>query len=175
MQKIQDRITTILDYFGVETDEIEFEEVAENGKIRLNILLPEEKAKHFIGSKGETLQALELLVRLAHKDELEGEERLIIDINGYRKEREEQLQTKAIEIGRQVLERGMEYVFNNLNSYERFLVHSTIGEDPELSQKLETFSEDDTYGRVLVIRIKQVDDNQAEKDEKTEEEVPSEA
>ena len=154
MKKIKDRITTLLDYFGVEAQEIEFEEVSDDGKIRLNVLLPEDKAKHFIGSKGETLEAFELLVRLAHKDELKEEERLLIDINGYRKEREDDLQEKAIEIGFGVLERQMEYVFNNLNSYERFLVHSAIGEHPELKDSLETFSEDDNYGRVLVVRIK---------------------
>lgn len=154
MKKIKDRIITLLDYFGVESENIEFEEVVEEEKIRLNIILPEDDAKHFIGSKGETLEALELLVRLAHKDELEEGQRLMLDINGYRKGREEELQEKAIEIGYGVLERQMEYVFNNLNSYERFLVHSAIGDHEELSESLETFSEDDEYGRVLIIKIK---------------------
>lgn len=154
MKKIKDRIITLLDYFGVEAKEIEFEEVSEDGKTRLNILLPEDKAKHFIGSKGETLEALGLLVRLAHKDELKENERLLIDINGYRKEREDELQERAIKIGYGVLERQMEYIFDNLNSYERFLVHSAIGNHEELKDSLETFSEDDNYGRVLVVRAK---------------------
>ena len=115
--------------------------------------LPEEKAKHFIGAKGETLDSLEILTRLAHLDELEGVDRLTIDINGYRKDKENQLKEKAILVAQKVLETEHEYVFNNLNSYERYLVHSTISEDKNLD-RVETFSEDDAYGRVLVVRLK---------------------
>ncbi|NCN45600.1 MAG: hypothetical protein COU63_03635 [Candidatus Pacebacteria bacterium CG10_big_fil_rev_8_21_14_0_10_36_11] len=153
MQKMKDRIIRIFDFYGVEASEINFEETAEGEKIYLNIVLPEEKAKHFIGAKGETLESLEILVRLAHQEEIEENQRLVIDINGYRKERENRLQEKALQIAEKVRESGREYVFNDLNSYERFLVHSAIGENPDFSD-IETFSEDDTFGRVLVIRKK---------------------
>lgn len=150
---MKDRIIRIFDFYGVEASEINFEETAEGEKIYLNIVLPEEKAKHFIGAKGETLESLEILVRLAHQEEIEENQRLVIDINGYRKERENRLQEKALQIAEKVRESGREYVFNDLNSYERFLVHSAIGENPDFSD-IETFSEDDTFGRVLVIRKK---------------------
>jgi spoIIIJ-associated protein len=154
MQKIKDRIIRILDFYGIEESELEFTEESNDGKVYLNVSLPEDQAKHFIGSKGETLDALEILVRLAHLDDLEDVDRLTIDINGYRKEREQQLQEKALLVAQKVIETEQEYVFNNLNSYERFLVHSAIGEAEEF-QNVETFSENDTYGRILVVRLKQ--------------------
>jgi spoIIIJ-associated protein len=154
MQKIKGRIIRIFDFYGIEEDEIEFEESKNEDKVYLNVVLPEDRAKHFIGAKGETLEALEILVRLAHQDEIEENERLLIDINGYRKERENRLQEKALDIAEKVRESGQEYVFNDLNSYERFLVHSAIGESEDFSD-IETFSEDDTFGRVLVIRKKE--------------------
>ncbi len=153
MQKIRDRIIRIFDFYGLEESELEFEETEQDGKVYLNVTLPEEKAKHFIGAKGETLDSLEILTRLAHLDELEGVDRLTIDINGYRKDKENQLKEKAILVAQKVLETEHEYVFNNLNSYERYLVHSTISEDKNLD-RVETFSEDDAYGRVLVVRLK---------------------
>lgn len=153
MQKIKDRIIRIFDFYEIEADEITFEESKDGEKVYLNVVLPEDKAKHFIGAKGETLDALEILVRLSHLDEIEDGERLIIDINGYRKEREVRLQEKALSIAEKVRESGREYVFNDLNSYERFLIHSAIGENEDFSD-IETFSEDDTFGRVLVIRKK---------------------
>ncbi len=154
MQKIKSRITLIFDFYGIEEAEIGFEETREDDKIYLNVILPEEKAKHFIGAKGETLEAIEMLVRLAHQDEITEEERLLIDINGYRKEREARLQERALAVAEKVRESGREYVFNDLNSYERFLVHSAIGNNEDFAD-IETFSEDDTFGRVLVVRKKQ--------------------
>mgnify|MGYP006417693841 CR=1 FL=1 len=154
MKKIKGRIIRIFDFYGIEEDEIEFEESKNEDKVYLNVVLPEERAKHFIGAKGETLESLETLVRLAHQDEIEENERLLIDINGYRKERETRLQEKALDIAEKVRETGREYVFNDLNSYERFLVHSAIGESESCSD-IETFSEDDDFGRILVIRKKQ--------------------
>lgn len=154
MQKIKSRITRIFDFYGIEEAEIGFEETREDDKIYLNVILPEEKAKHFIGAKGETLEAIEMLVRLAHQDEITEEERLLIDINGYRKEREARLQERALAVAEKVRESGREYVFNDLNSYERFLVHSAIGNNEDFAD-IETFSEDDTFGRVLVVRKKQ--------------------
>jgi spoIIIJ-associated protein len=153
MQKIKGRIIRIFDFYEIEEDEISFEESKDGDKVYLNVVLPEEKAKHFIGAKGETLDALEILVRLSHIDEVEENERLIIDINGYKKEKETRLQEKALSIAEKVRESGREYVFNDLNSYERFLIHSAIGENEDFSD-IETFSEDDTFGRVLVIRKK---------------------
>lgn len=153
MQKIKDRITRIFDFYGIDAEELTFEEENNDGKVYINVVLPEESAKHFIGSRGETLDSLEILVRLAHLKELEDVDRLAIDINGYRKEREQKLKEKAILVAQKVIESEREYVFNDLNSYERFLVHSTIGEDPDLKD-VETFSEDDAYGRVLVVRLK---------------------
>lgn len=153
MQKIKDRIIRIFDFYGIEEDEIAFEETEQDGKVYINIQLPESEVKHFIGTRGETLEAIEALTRLAHLEELENVERLTIDINGYRKEREGKLREKALRVAHEVKESGREYVFNDLNSYERYLIHSAIGESEDL-QEVETVSEDDTYGRVLVVRLK---------------------
>lgn len=153
MQKIKERILRIFDFYGLEEADISFEETEVEGKTTINILIPEEHVKHFIGVRGETLEALEIMVRLAHLDELGEDKRLQLDINGYRKEREQKLRDQAIEVAQEVIATQGEYVFNNLNSYERFLVHTAISESPDL-QAVETFSEDDAYGRVLVVRLK---------------------
>jgi hypothetical protein len=41
MQKIKDRISRIFDFFGLETEEVGFEEENQDGKIYLNVLLPD--------------------------------------------------------------------------------------------------------------------------------------
>ena len=153
MQKIKERIVRIFDFYDIEADEIEFEEKTEDGKTYLNIVLPDLHAKHFIGARGETLDSLEILVRLAHTDEFKEGEKLTIDINGYRKEREEKLRERALRVAQEVMETGREYIFNDLNSYERYLIHTAVAENPDI-KGVETISEDDTYGRVLIIRPK---------------------
>lgn len=153
MQKIKERIIRIFDFYGIEEADITFEEETKDEKTTLNIILPEDQVKHFIGVGGETLEAIETLVRLAHLDELKEGERFMLDINGYRKEKEGKLREQALQIAQEVLDTQQEYVFNNLNSYERYLVHTAIGEEPKF-KNIETFSEDDAYGRVLVVRLK---------------------
>ena len=154
MQKIKERIIRIFDFYEIDESEIQFEEESTDGKIYLNIILPAPHAKHFIGARGETLDSLEVLVRLAHLDELKEDEKLVIDINGYSKEREEKLRERALRVAHEVMETGREYVFNDLNSYERYLVHSAVAESTDI-QGVETISEDDVYGRVLIVRPKE--------------------
>lgn len=80
-----------------------------------------------IGRKGETLEALQLLVRLmAGKLELGEEARVMLDINAYRREQEENLLTFVNEVAERVKESGMAETLRPMSSYERHLVHEVV-------------------------------------------------
>ncbi len=81
-----------------------------------------------IGRAGETLEALQTVIRLmAYRLEL-GEARLVIDVNAYRRNREEELITMVNEVGERVKQNGLPETLRPMSSYERRLVHQIIGE-----------------------------------------------
>ena len=170
---IEEYLEKTLEHLGIE-GEIEITTEESDDRFRISITVPQEEVALLIGSRGETIDAIELLTKLAFKDKYEGK-RIILDINEYRVQQEERLKEKAINIAYQVLESGRPYELRYLNSYERFLVHSILAEEEDLKD-LETFSEDREFGRVLVIALKEEskqneDEEVIEEDEIIEEEL----
>lgn len=150
--KIQEYLEKSIKHLGVDG---EFEIVLEETDDRLKILIsvPQTDAALLIGNRGETLEALELLTKLSFKDDFP-DKRIMLDINEYRSGLENRLKERALEIAREVLETGKSQEMYDLNSYERFLVHSALAEDKSL-EKLESVSEDRDEERVLLIKLKE--------------------
>lgn len=149
-------ITTYLSHIaqhcGLEEESIAIaiDETDENVAIQLDV--PAEDVGLFIGNRGETLAALQRMLRIVFNEQY-GEKHLVLNINDYRQERQKQLEERAIEAARYVLESGRMYTFPFLSSYERFLVHSVLSAQEEFAG-LETFSEGEGRDRRLVVRIK---------------------
>lgn len=81
-----------------------------------------------IGRRGETLEALQIIMRLlAHRLDL-GEHRLMLDINAYRRQREEDLLTFVNEVAERVKSTGLAETLRPMNAYERHLVHEVVGQ-----------------------------------------------
>lgn len=149
--QIEEYVSKLVEHLGFEGEiEIKVEEGEE--RVCVDIQADEQDTALLIGNKGETLEALELLVKLSFKDDYE-DKRIVLDINAYKLRQEERLQEKALSLANRVLETGHPYEFRYLNSYERHLVHEVIAKQSDL-EKLETYSEDRDLGRVLIIRVK---------------------
>ena len=128
---IQEYLTKTCEFIGLEEAEFEIDVVDSEDRVEISLSVPEEKASQFIGGKGANLYALQHLVRLVFKDEYENK-RIILDINQYRGEKETNLVDQAVKAAQYALETGEEKVFRYLNSYERYLVHTTIADDESL-------------------------------------------
>jgi len=156
---IQEYLTKLCDYCGADSENIGINvdekqtEDGSPGRVEISLDIPEDEVSLFIGSRGETLESIEQMVKIIFHEEYP-EQRIILDINGYKKAKEDRLKEKAVQMAVEVLETGRSYVFPYLNSYERFMVHSAISEDEELGD-IETFSEDEENTRVLVIQLKE--------------------
>jgi len=81
-----------------------------------------------IGRAGETLDALQTVIRLLARQLDLGEARLTVDVNGYRRQKEEELIQFVHEVGQRVKETGRAETLRPMSSYERRLVHQLIGE-----------------------------------------------
>lgn len=150
--KIQEYLEKLIKHLGVDEEfEIVLEET--DDRLKITITVPQSDAALLIGNRGETLEALELLTKLSFKDDFP-DKKIMLDINEYRSGLENRLKEKALEIAHRVLETGKQEEMYDLNSYERFLVHSVLAEDKSL-EKIESFSEDRDEERVLLIKLKE--------------------
>lgn len=101
-----------------------------------------------IGRHGATLDAIQELTRMAVGRRLDERCRIMVDVEDYRKRREDRLIERAQHIARSVLESGREEALDPMNPYERKLVHDAVAD----IGGLETSSRGDEPNRCVVIR-----------------------
>jgi spoIIIJ-associated protein len=151
---IQTYLLNLCKHCGIEADTLVVEVTDEPDMIVAQIDVPEEESGLLIGFHGETLSSIQRLTRVVFQDEL-GDRRLVVNVNNYRQQREEKLKDIARRGAQRVLETGQAYTFSYLPANERFVIHTTISEDPEFVE-LESVSEGEGRDRVLMIRLKAV-------------------
>lgn len=79
-----------------------------------------------VGPKGEVLEALQELTRLAVYRETGERSRLMLDISGYRADRRAVLEKLAGEIAEQVKESGEPALLDPMTPFERKVVHDAV-------------------------------------------------
>ncbi|MFZ5645073.1 MAG: RNA-binding cell elongation regulator Jag/EloR [Bacillota bacterium] len=103
-----------------------------------------------IGRRGETLDALQYLVNLSINKNQENRKKLILDIEGYRKRREETLKKLAHKLADKAMQRGRNVVLEPMNSLERRIIHTALQGRDDIS----TFSEGEEPYRKIIISPK---------------------
>lgn len=100
-----------------------------------------------IGRHGQTLNALQYLVNLAVRKDSDEQDRVIIDVAGYRKRREENLRRLALSTAERVRRKGRKEVLNPMSPQERRIIHLALQNNKEVV----THSEgEDPYRRVII-------------------------
>lgn len=109
-------------------------------------------AGRLIGVRGESLDALQLIInQIMSRGQKEGEfKRMILDVSGWRKQREEDLKRSAEDWGKQVMDSGKEMELEPMSSWQRRVVHMVVGE----MKGLETESLGEGRDRHVVIKVK---------------------
>ena len=118
-------ITSILKGLGIESCEINFTEEEEGLAIELDC---GENYGVVIGRRGETLDAIQYLVRLYMNKDKENYKRVSVNIGNYREKRAETLRELAKRNAAKVLRNGRNAVLDPMNPYERRIIHTTIQE-----------------------------------------------
>jgi spoIIIJ-associated protein len=103
-----------------------------------------------IGRHGQTLDALQELMRSAVQRQTETRCRVMVDIEDYRKRRRSQLSDRARAAAAKVKRTGRPERFEPMSAYERKIVHDVANE----SGGVETLSEGEDPERRVVIRKK---------------------
>lgn len=110
-----------------------------------------EDSSLLIGKYGANLESLQFILAvriktLTGKDDFE----LLVDVDGWRKQKEEKLQKLALSIAEKVDSTGKPEPIFNLKASERRIIHMVLSSNP----KVTTVSEGEGIDRHLVIKPK---------------------
>jgi spoIIIJ-associated protein len=86
-----------------------------------------------IGRNGRTLSCLQYLVRTVVSRQADSWIPLTVDVNGYRKRREERLQSMALSMARQVKLRRNVMTLEPMPADERRIIHLTLANHPDIT------------------------------------------
>lgn len=125
-------------------EKVEFE----NNITRINIIGKDMGL--LIGRKGETLNALQFIAGLMINRRREQKIRIILDVEDYRRKREQSLEALALRLSEKVKQTQKNVIMRPMSSQERRIVHTVLQEDPQLV----TYSMGDEPNRKVVIALK---------------------
>jgi spoIIIJ-associated protein len=100
---------------------------------------------------GEGLQALQHVVATAFRRQLGDDTRVVVDCNGFRREKDAEIKQMARFMAEKARSSGMAQEMGPLNPYERRIVHIAIAEDPTVSSE----SIGDAFMKTVIISARQ--------------------
>jgi spoIIIJ-associated protein len=100
-----------------------------------------------IGRRGQTLDALQYFVRLITSRKTKSRTPIMIDVEGYKKRRYEDLRILAANVADQVKARGSSIRLEPMSPYERRIIHVALASDVDV--KTESMGDGDSR-RVVV-------------------------
>lgn len=121
-----------------------------DGRAQLSIVCEDDEDSNLrtlVGRDGKTLGALQELSRLAVQTSTGQRSWLMLDIDGFRNNRRDELIKKAQHAIEGVKESGDEYAFKPMNSFERKIIHDQVAQAGLVSE-----SEGEGDGRHVVVR-----------------------
>ena len=141
-------IKTILDNNGVEGF---IEKKIRGNNVEFNVDAGDFNG-YLIGKNSRNLIALQTLVStIVNRYYAEEEKKIVlVDVGGYKKRREKNLEYMAVEWGKQVAKTRTAITITDLNAYERKIVHNKLSTWKDVT----THSEGEGQDRVLIIEPK---------------------
>ncbi len=140
---MEEIIKKLISFFNITDTTLE---INENEEI-ITINIRTENGRTLIGPDGTTLKDLELLVKaLAQKNNIA--KKIILDINNYRKYREEQLKKMAKETAHKVIITKKPIKLPPMNAYERRIIHLELAINPNVA----TESVGEEPNRCLIVK-----------------------
>lgn len=107
---------------------------------------------YLIGKNARTLIAIQQLVTNVINSYYDEDEKyvVLVDVNGYKKKREKRLERMAVDFGKEVARTKQSIKLNDLNAYERKIIHNKLSSWKDVS----THSEGEEPNRYLIIEYK---------------------
>jgi spoIIIJ-associated protein len=120
----------------------------EEGNLHINLV--GQDLGILIGRRGETLDALQYLLNLIVNKKFVDRVRIILDVENYRKRREETLVNLARRLSDKVKRTGISVYLEPMNPHERRIIHTAL----QMDTRIFTLSEGEEPFRKVVISVK---------------------
>jgi spoIIIJ-associated protein len=143
--EIADFVQRVVNAMGLELT-ASLEETAEGSRINLQ----GEDGGVLVRRGGEGLQALQHIVATAFRKQLGDDNRIVIDCNGFRRDKDAELRQMARFMAEKARTSSVPQEMGPLNPYERRIVHLTIAEDPTVTSE----SIGDAFMKTVIIATK---------------------
>lgn len=145
-KQIADFVHSVVNAMGVALA-VTIEESPEGTRINLE----GEDGGVLIRRGGEGLQALQHVVATAFRRQLGDDTRVVVDCNGFRRDKDAEIKQMARFMAEKARSSGMPQEMGPLNPYERRIVHIAIAEDPRVSSE----SIGDAFMKTVIISARQ--------------------
>lgn len=126
----------LLDLMGIEATIIPESLQTTNGEEQVTLPLAfniqGEDLGILIGRRGQTLAALQYVVRLIINHQMKVWTPIVIDVEGYKQRRSEALQALAVRIAEQVRVKGVPFTLEPMPAYERRIIHLALTDHPDV-------------------------------------------
>ena len=116
----------------------------------INVNVKGKDCGSIIGRRGETLDSLQYLASLVANKNSENYVRVTIDVENYRKKREETLVRLANKLASRVVKYKRKITLEPMNPYERRIIHSAL----QNNRMVETYSVGEEPHRKVVIALR---------------------
>lgn len=104
-----------------------------------------------IGKDGKTLSSLTVIVKQMLNNKYGINPHIILDVENYKEHQEQRLERLAKRIAREVVQSKMDVKLDNMNSYERRIIHNILTNN----KKVYTESEGEEPNRYVVVKPKE--------------------
>ena len=145
-RQIADFVQNVVNAMGIELT-VKIEDAPEATRINLE----GEDGGVLIRRGGDGLQALQHVVATAFRRQLGDDNRVVVDCNGFRRDKDAEIKQMARFMAEKARSSGMPQEMGPLNPYERRIVHIAIAEDPTVSSE----SIGDAFMKTVIISARQ--------------------
>lgn len=144
--EIKNYLSELLTKMGLETT---FETKIRGEQITIKMFSNQNNI--LIGRNGQTLKALQQIIRQHIFNIIGVYPYILLDVENYKEKCENHLEKLAKQIAREVTKTKQPVIMDNMNSYERRIVHNTLANFKNIT----TFSEGEEPNRHIVVKIKE--------------------
>lgn len=116
----------------------------------LNVMINGESSGLIIGHRGDTLEALQVLISAIANKGKETYIKVIVDSENYREKRTNSLKELALRQANQVIKKRKNHTFEPMSAFERKAIHTALQDHP----KVKTHSVGEEPYRKVVISLK---------------------
>lgn len=143
---VKDKLKEMLSNMGLD---VKFETTVRDEQI--NIKMYSDNNNILIGRNGQTLIAIQTILRQIVHNEIGIYPYILLDVENYKEKKNSNLERTAKRIAKEVQKTKIDVRLDNMNSYERRIIHNALSNFKNIS----TLSEGEEPNRHIVIRYKE--------------------